>query len=191
MIPLAFLVFALLSLAGLGYRFIQRGSVDAVNAAEHELTSDALFLLGSHQAISLELATGETRLEELETLFPAKFSGPTTVSRLIRMAESSSLSVSDVQTQPGTAEVVGENIYRRMSIEIQLQGTLSSLRQFLENLEDGAIPASRIDNLIIGNIAPFAQPDGTPDYTLEVGLLLSIFSRDPVSDDEPTSAGGP
>lgn len=165
--------------SALSVRFFQRQSINVVNAAEYDTSSSALKRLGSHQALSLKLATAENRLEELEILFPPKLSGPSTVSRLIRMAERSALSVTDVQTQPGTDEEVGENYYRRMSIEIQMQGTLSSLKFFLEELENGAIPASRIDHLNIDKITPSVLPDGTPEYTLEVGLLLSLFSRDP------------
>ena len=176
--------------SALGLRFVQRQSVNAVNAADYEITSNSLIRLGNHQTLSLQLATEENRLEELETLFPPKIRGPSAVSRLIRMAERSNLSVSDVQTQAGTEEEVGEHVYRRMSIEIQLQGNLSSFMLFLQELEGGAIPASRIDHLIIGDVSPVVQEGGAPEYTLDVGVLLSLYARVP-SDDEPPSPGGP
>ena len=188
-----------MGLAALGVRFAQRQSIDTVSAAELDVSSSALNRLGSHQKLSLKLAMAETRLEELDTLFPTKLSGPSTVSQLIRMAERSNLSVSDIETQPGTAEELGDHVYRRMSIQIQLQGTLTSLRSFLLELEEGAIPASRIDHLNIGDVTFSPQPDGSPNYSLEIGLLLSLFSRDfyddfprPTTDaaDAPAPAGG-
>lgn len=188
---MVFLVVALFGIAGIGYRFVQRETQDTVNAAQLSSSSSALSRLGSHQSISIRLSEAETQLEELETLFPLKLGGPSTVSRLIRMAERSNLSVSDVQTQPGTDEEINDHTYHRLSIEMHFEGTLSSLMLFLEELEDGAVPASRIDHLIINNVTPSVGPDGLPQYTMDISLLISLFSRDPLPAElEPEPAAG-
>jgi hypothetical protein len=186
-----FLVVALLGFAALGYRFLQRQSVDIVKAAEFDMTSRALNRLGSHQALSIELSVAEDRLENMVTMFPAKLSGPATVSRLIRMPESSNLAVSDVQTPPGTDEEINDHIYHRLSIVIQMEGTLDTLRLFLVELENGTVTASRIDHLIVDMITPSVQADGFPQYNMEIGLLLSLFSQDPLPEDtEPEAIDG-
>ena len=105
------------------------------------------------------------------------------MSKLIRIAERSNMSVTDVETQPGTAEEVGEHIYSSMTIQFQLEGTSGSLSNLLTELESGIIPASRLDHLNIAEITRLDTSEshnstgGGTGYMLKVGLIISVFAR--------------
>ena len=93
--------------------------------------------------------------------------------------------VTDITTQPGSGNEVGTHIYDTLSIEAHLEGDVNSLREFLAELEDGYIAASRLDRLDIRDIASPSEsttnsrtsPTGQADDSLDVTLLLSVFAR--------------
>ncbi len=152
-------------------------------AFEYETSSRTMSRLGNSQNLIYGLSTSKSELENLDAIFPSKLSGPATVSKLIRIAERGNMSVTDVETQPGTAEEVGEHIYSSMAIQFQLEGTSGSLSNFLTELESGIIPASRLDHLNIAEITRLDTSEshnstgGEAEYMLKVGLIISVFAR--------------
>ena len=182
----AFIIVAtLLGHAFIGVQYLQRISEGKALAYEtSEVTGylDELDNLQRRQARTIE---SEARLKELQAQFPKKLSGPATVTRLIQLAERVNMRVTDIQTRPGSGNEVGANIYDTLSIEVHLEGDLDSLSEFLAELEDGYIAASRLDRLDIDDITPPSEPSadsrtspvGQDDDNLSVTLLLSVFAR--------------
>ncbi len=179
------IVATLLGHAFIGVRYVQRISEGEVLAFETVDVSGYLHDLDNAQRRQTRQNESEARLKELRAQFPKKLSGPSTVTRLIQLAERVNMRVTDIQTQPGSGNEVGTNIYDTLSIEAHLEGDLNSLREFLAELEDGYIEASRLDRLDIKDIAPLPEsstgsrtsPTGQDNDSLDVTLLLSVFAR--------------
>ena len=169
----------------IGYRYVQRISEGEVLAYETSEATRYLNKLDNAQRRQTRTNESEIRLEELQAEFPKKLSGPSTVTRIIQLAERANLQVTDISTQPGSGNEVGTHIYDTLSIEAHLEGDINSLRAFLAELEDGYIIASRLDRLDIQNIAalldstsgPQSSPARQDDDTVEITLLLSVFAR--------------
>ena len=176
---------ALLGHGLIGFRYVERIAEGEVLAFETSEVTRFLNKLDDSQRRQIRTNESEIRLKVLEAEFPNKLSGPSTVTKLIQLAERVNLRVTDISTQPGSGNEVGTHIYDTLSIEAHLEGDLDSLREFLAELEDGYIEASRLDRLDIKNITPL--PDSSAgsgsSSTVQDGdiigvtLLLSVFAR--------------
>lgn len=179
------LIVALAGHAIIGTRYVQRISEGDVLAFETSEVTSYLNSLDNTRRRQTRTNEGEARLIELKAQFPEKLSGPSTVTSLIQLAERVNMQVTDISIQLGSGNEVGTNIYDSLSIEAQLEGDLSSLREFLSELENGYIAASRLDRLDIEEIKlqsdSTAQSQTSPpaqsDSSLSVTLLLSVFAR--------------
>ena len=169
----------------IGYRYVQRISEGEVLAYETSEATRYLNKLDNAQRRQTRTNESEIRLEELLADFPEKLSGPSTVTKIIQLAEKVNMRVTDITTQPGSGNEIGTHIYDTLSIEAHLEGDINSLREFLAELEDGYIMASRLDRLDIKDIASLSgsttgsrfNPASQEDGIVEVTLLLSVFAR--------------
>ncbi|MCH8061723.1 MAG: hypothetical protein IH861_04390 [Chloroflexi bacterium] len=169
----------------IGMRHVQRISDGEALAFETSEATRYLNKLDNAQRRQARTNENEIRLKELQAEFPKKLSGPSTVTRIIQLAERVNMRVTDITTQPGSGNEVGTHIYDTLSIEAHLEGDVNSLREFLAELEDGYIDASRLDRLDIRDIASTSEsttnsqtsPTGQADDSLDVTLLLSVFAR--------------
>ena len=169
----------------IGYRYVQRISEGEVLAYETSEATRYLNKLDNAQRRQARTNESEIRIEELLAEFPEKLSGPSTVTKIIQLAERVNMQVTDISTQPGSGNEVGTHIYDTLSIEAHLEGDINSLREFLAELEDGYIIASRLDRLDIRDIAPLSDsatgsqtnPTSQDDGIVDVTLLLSVFAR--------------
>ena len=176
---------ALLGHGLIGFRYVERISEGEVLAFETSEVTRFLNKLDDPQRRQIRTNESEIRLKVLEAEFPNKLSGPSTVTRIIQLAERVNLHVTDISTQPGSGNEVGTHIYDTLSIEAHLEGDLDSLREFLAELEDGYIEASRLDRLDIKNITPLPDSSagsgtgstGQDDEIIGVTLLMSVFAR--------------
>ncbi len=179
------IVAAVMGHATIGYRYVQRISEGEVLAYETSEVTGYLNKLDNAHRRQTRTNESEIRLKELQAEFPKKLSGPSTVTKIIQLAERSNLQVTDISTQPGSGNEVGTHIYDTLSIEAHFEGDINSLRAFLAELEDGYIIASRLDRLDIQNIAylldsatgPRFGPARQDDDTVDITLLLSVFAR--------------
>ena len=179
------IIAAVMGHAAIGYRHVQRVSEGEVLAYETSEVTRYLSKLDNAQRRQTRTNESENRLTELRTEFPEKLSGPSTVTKIIQLAERVDMRVTDISTQPGSGNEIGTHVYDTLSIEAHLEGDINSLRNFLADLQDGYILASRLDRLDIKDIAPL--PDSTTDTVIvparqdddgvEVTLLLSVFAR--------------
>ena len=179
------IVAAVMGHAIIGYRYVQRISEGETLAYETSEVTRYLNELDNAQRRQARTNESEIRIEELLAEFPKKLSGPSTVTMIIQLAERVNLQVTDISTQPGSGNEVGTHVYDTLSIEAHLEGDINSLREFLAELEDGYIMASRLDRLDIQDIASLSgsttgsrfDPARQDDNTMEVTLLLSVFAR--------------
>ena len=175
---LALVAVALVGHAIIAVRFLQRQTEQEALTSELEMTTQTLYGIGDPQSHVRELSTAESELETLQSIFLSRVSGPATVNRLIQLAERNDMRVTDVQTQPGLEEEVGEHTYRALVIEVRLEGTLSALRDFLSEMESDGVAASRLDRLSITDITRL---------NLESSLQFSVFVRDKPDQEEVSS----
>ena len=179
------IVAAILGHAIIGVRYVQRISEgDALSYETVEVTG-YLHDLDNPQRRQTRVNESEARLKEPQAEFPVELKGPATVTRLIQLGERVNMPVKNIKTQLGLGNEVGTNIYATLSIEAELEGDLNSLREFLAELEDGYISASRFDRLDIKDIGSppgsaadsRTNPAGQDDDSLKVTLLMSVFAR--------------
>ena len=176
---------ALLGHGLIGFRYVERIGEGEVLAFETSEVTRFLNKLDDPQRRQIRTNESEIRLKVLEAEFPNKLSGPSTVTRIIQLAERVNLRVTDISTQPGSGNEVGTHIYDTLSIEAHLEGDLDSLREFLAELEDGYIQASRLDRLDIDDTAPIqgSSAGSGSSSTVQDGdsigvtLLMSVFAR--------------
>ena len=115
----------------IGYRYVQRISEGEVLAYETSEATRYLDKLDNAQRRQTRTNESEIRLEELQAEFPKKLSGPSTVTRIIQLAERVNLQVTDISTQPGPGNEVGTHIYDTLYIQAQPEGGLNSLTSFV------------------------------------------------------------
>lgn len=180
----AIIVAALMAHAAIGLRYVQRISEGEALAYETSETMRYLSKLDNPQRRQTRTNESEARLKVLLSEFPEGLDSPATMTRLLLLAERFSIEITAIQLQPGLGNEVGTHIYDNLSIEARLEGEISSLRDFLAELEDGYIVASRLDRLDIKDITPTTgssagsqtSPAGQ-NQSMGITLLLSVFAR--------------
>lgn len=171
------IVAALLGHAVIGMRYVQRISEGEVLAYETSEATRYLNKLDNPRRRQTRTNESEARLKELQAQFPEELSGPSTMTRLLLLAERFNLQVEAIEIQPGSGNEIGTNIYNILSIEVGLEGDITSLREFLAELEDGYIAASRLDRLDIKDLALVSQSSAGQHSSLNVTLMMSVFAR--------------
>ena len=170
-----------------GTYFQQQRQKDAL-AFEIETVRQSLAEHGDAASSQEQRAAAEAELAAEQAHFPSWLSGPGTVGPLIQLAEENGLRLVDVKTQPGREQQVGEHTYHALSVHVQVEGSLGALRAFVSRLENGALQATKVDELSIAGIeAPsvarlVSSPDGPNatevQYSLTSSLDFSVYTRD-------------
>ncbi len=179
---------ALVGIAVLAVTYVQKQHEQDALASEIVAARQSLAEVGDVADRQERLAIAESELVAERVAFPAQLSGPRTVGALIQLAEESGLTVHDVKTQPGREQQLGEHTYRALSIHVQVGGTLDALRNFVGDVEGGALQAARGDEL---SITMTEQPatdtpgesanglsTGEVQHSLTASVDLSVYARD-------------
>lgn len=179
---LAIMVIAIIGHAALAVIFLRQQGEQGALAEEIDAIIQSLEESGDVASRLEQLASAESELAAEHAAFPAQLSGPGTVGALLQLAQDIGLKVADVKTQPGKEQQIGEHTYHALSVHIQVEGTLSALDVFISELEKGALPAARVDELSIAGIEAPPSPDG-PGATkvqdsLTASLDFSVYARD-------------
>lgn len=187
-LALAVMAIALVGHVLLGVTYLQQQREHDALALEIEAAMQALVAYGDAGSPQGQRTSAEAELVVAQAALPSRLDGPGVVGALIRLAEETGLRVSDVKTVPGREQQVGEHIFAALSVHVQIEGTLSALRAFVSKMENGALQASRLDELSITGIAeppaPGAEllldePGTSEDPTsLVASLDYSVFARD-------------
>lgn len=186
-VALAVMAIALVGHVLLGVTYLQQQREHDALALEIEAAMQALVAYGDAGSPQGQRTSAEAELVAAQVALPSRLNGPAVVGALIRLAEETGLRVSDVKTVPGREQQVGENTFAALSIHVQIEGTLIALRAFVSKMENGALQASRLDELSITGIgqppAPGAEllldePGTVEDPTsLVASLDYSVFTR--------------
>ena len=170
-----------------GTYFHQQRQKDAL-ALEIQAVRQSLAEYGDAARSQRQRAAAEAELAAEQAHFPSWLSGPGTVGPLIQLAEENGLRLVDMKTQLGSEQQVGEHTYHALSVHVQVEGSLGALRAFVSQLENGALPAAKVDELSIGGIEapPVARLEPSPDgpnatevqYSLTSSLDFSVYTRE-------------
>ncbi len=170
-----------------GIYFHQQRQKDAL-ALEIEAVRQSLAEYDDAARSREQRAAAEAELAAEQAHFPSWLSGPCTVGPLIQLAEENGLRLVDVKTQLGSEQQVGEHTYHALSVHVQVEGSLGALRAFVSQLENGALPAAKVDELSIGGIEPPSAgrlrssldgPNATEvQYSLTSSLDFSVYTRE-------------
>ena len=176
---------ASLSLAAHGLfvnRFYQaRAVLETATVDIADIEAD-LIDLGSSEALLVDLEEATQDLDLLVAQFPARRSVPETLESVIGIAETHGLTVASAKSQPGEDRTLGGRTYSNLQIDVELQGSVSALSNFLADIEGGAISAATIEELAVSTLEDDeALPNGSESaskQSLRADLTVSIFSRD-------------
>ncbi len=187
-LALAVTAMALVGIAVLAVTYLQQQHEQDALASEIVAARQSLAEAGDVANRQERLAIAESELVAEHAAFPAQLSGPGTVGALLQLAQDLGLKVADVKTQPGREQQMGEHTYHGLSVHIRVEGTLSALRVFISELENGALPAARVEELSIAGIeaTPAARLRPSPDGpgategqdSLTASLDFTVYARD-------------
>ena len=188
MLALAVMAIALVGHAALGVTYLQQQRESDALDSEIEAARQALVASGVAGSPQEQRTSVEAELVAAQAALPSRLSGPGVVGALIRLAEENGLRVSDVKTVSRREQQVGENTYAALSVHVQIEGTLSALRAFVNKMESGALQAARLDELriamkeqppVAGAELSLGEPGTTEHPTpLAASLDYSIYARD-------------
>lgn len=184
---LAIIGLALMGNGVLGFRYIQSQREQHVVASEVAAGRKSLSEYGDAASRQERLATAEAELAAEGAAFPHRLSSSGTVGALIQLAEQHALQVMDVKTQPGSEQQLGDHTYRSLSVHVQVEGALTALRNFIKEVESGALRAASVDQLRIDIInqppasgaESLSNGPGTAEVqqSLSVSLEFSVYAR--------------
>ncbi len=186
-LALAIGALALAGHAALGVTYVQEWHRQNVLTAEIKSAADSLAERGDTPRGEEGRSAAEAKLEAEKAAFPLRLSGSHVVGALLGLAEDNSIVVSSIKTRPGATKQVGDNKYRSLSVDLQLEGGLESLRALIGSVEEGALQTATVDSVRISRIEhrPGASPglpvDGSRirgiEYTVAANLALSVYAR--------------
>lgn len=167
---------ALVGHAVLGVTYFQQWREQDTLSLEIEAARQSLAEYGDIASRQKQLAVAEADPASEQVAFPSGLNGPGTVGALIKLAQDIELKVVDVKTQPGREQQVGDHTYRSLSVHVQVKGALDALRTFVDRLEDGALLAVRVDELLVTEMQklPYASPELSLDVTSMSELRYSV-----------------
>ena len=162
----------------MGYMLLQQQDDRDFTLTELTAAKDALMEHQGNASIRAEeLAVAEARLAEEQveieqartevrgTYTADKLSSGGILNSVLQLARSNNLTVVEVITQPGDDMELDIFTFSRLSIDLSLTGSISSISIFTNKLEKGDIRAVSIDDISI---------EGTED-TYNARLYLSVL----------------
>ncbi len=186
-LALAIIASALVGYAVLGYRYLQNQREQNVLASEIAAGRKSLSEYGDAASRQEQLATAEAEMAVERAAFPHQLSYSGTVGALIQLAEQHALQVMDVKTQPGSEQQLGDHTYRALAVQVQVEGAVTALRNFIKEVESGALDAASVDELRITiiNQPPASGAESLPNgpgtagvqQFLTVSLDFSVYTR--------------
>jgi len=167
--PLVVLGVFVIAYAALGMMYYQAYSREsehqsAINAAQSSLAAQP----DDPAALRAALAGWTSALEAADQMrVQAKFDSAL-LSQLMDVADSTGVSLVSAGLQSDSVSVIAENEYLSTPIRLRVNGTLEVIRDFIGQLEDGAIEALEVQRSevtleagrysAIVNVAVFSQP---------------------------------
>jgi len=186
-VALAIIGLALMGNGVLGFRYLQSQREQNVLASEIAAGRKSLSEYGDAASRQEQLASAEAQLAAERAAFPHQLSYSGTVGALIQLAEQHALQVMDVKTQPGSEQQLGDHTYRSLSVHVQAEGAVTALRNFIKEVESGALSAASVDELRITMIKqpPTSGAESLPNgpgttgvqQLLTVSLDFSVYAR--------------
>lgn len=186
-LALVIIALALAGYAVLGFTYLQSQHEQNVLASETAAGRESLSEYGDAASRQEQLAIAEAELAAERAAFPQQLSYSGAVGALIQLAEQHALQVMDVKTQPGSELQVGDHTYRSLSVHVQVEGAVTALRNFIKEVESGALRAASVDELRITviNQPPVSGAESLPDggepagvqQLLSVSLDFSVYTR--------------
>jgi hypothetical protein len=133
------------------------------------------------------LAEADVALAAEQRAFPRQAGGPEVMGKLLNLARDQGLTVIETSTRPGETRQVGQHTYLALAVSVRVAGSQPALQRFLRELEEGAIPGARMDEVNISNTGisntrvPNSYPEGrglnSSGPTLEAWLSISVYQR--------------
>jgi len=186
-VALAIIGLALMGNGVLGFRYLQSQREQNVLASEIAAGRKSLSEYGDAASRQERLATAEAEVAVERAAFPRQLSSSGTVGALIQLAEQHALEVMDVKTQPGSEQQLGDHTYHSLSVHVQVEGAVTALRNFIKEVESGALRAASVDELRITiiNRPPASGAESLPNgpgtagvqQFLTVSLDFSVYAR--------------
>ena len=180
-LALAMMAFALVGHAVLGVTYLQQQRQQDALASEIEAANKSLVEYGDAATRQERLAAAEAELAAGQAAFPSRLSGSATVGAVLQLAEDSGLRVAALKSQPGGRQQVGQHTYHVLLFNVQVEGTLDSLRSFISKVERDALQAGNVDELSLTLAVQPADANGpgTADSQppLTASLDLSFYAR--------------
>lgn len=179
--------FALLANLSLAAIYMMEVREQETLVSDIESTRQAISEYSRPLTIQRLLAETNVSLAAEQKAFPSQVSGLEVARELLNLAAAQGLTVTETSTRSGETRDVGQHTYQALLVMVQVTGTGEAFQTFLQELEGGALPGARIDEVNISNLAlsnpeiSSGHPEDTgvinSETTLMASLTISVYER--------------
>jgi LysM repeat protein len=137
-------------------------------SAEKELREAEKAKEGAPERLEEQVATAEATLNEAANVFLSESQAAEALNKLYQYASESGVEIINVQTQPSTEEK--KDIYDVRMFQLQVEGALSKLMDFVSRIKEAAFKSFVITNVNI------AAGEELHTLTMDITLYTSPYS---------------
>ena len=179
--------FALLANLLLAASYVMELREQEVLVSEIEASRQSIAEYSRPLTVQRLLAEADVALAAEQRAFPRQASGSEVTGKLLNLARDQGLTVIETSTRPGESRHVGQHTYRALAVSVQVAGNQPALQSFLHQLDKGALPGARIEEVSIRSTVfsnthvlnghPEDQGLNSSDPTLVASLAVSVYQQ--------------
>lgn len=154
-----------------------------VVAAQESLTQTQLSQNTLPDSLNAEIASSQTRLDELAAIFMTETQAADTLNNLYRYAEQTGVEVLDLQAQTGVETAV-KDVYDARIFRIQVQGTSAGLLSYVNQISEASVPSFAVDSVKIEEAVDADTGENTHLLTMDFVIYTSPYATETAVVDE-------
>jgi hypothetical protein len=163
----------------LGMDYLKQGSEHEKLLSEiEEVEQSREALPESSTYYAEQLAVVQATLAAESETIPSEINSNDVIDTILSLADDIGVKAIPLITQPWMRVHIGESAYNLLRVNVDVQGTLSLVKNYVSHLESGVFPTLIIENLIVnvdyGDGEEVYEGDATP---VVASLDLAVFTQ--------------
>ena len=163
-------------LLGTGY-MKQQKEHEALTSQIADVTQTLREMPKPPQDLEQRLAAAQASLIAEQSAFPDKMNTTQVINSILELADNCEVKAIPLITQPWSIEEVGQHGYYVFRLNVAIEGSLSQLLTFVDELENSEFETLVVEGLKVTRVTE--QPEETAEGTVPVtaSLDLAIYAR--------------
>lgn len=176
-LAIALIIVILLIVYGLlAVDYMKQGSEQKRLLSEiEEVNQSQEVLSGPSVAFAELLAVVQADLAAEYEVIPREISSSNVIDTILSLAQEIGVKAIPLVAQPWTEQYIGENTYRILRINVEIEGLFSQVREYVNRLESGEFNTLIVERLVIDVEDEEAYAGGAT--LVEANLDLAIFTQ--------------